>query len=96
MLFFQKFILIGTATISLLMPTIAAPNGRNQPELTANPEYVELYKKAKACGDSFPATLQSVPTGMEERFKECVKILEEFIVSSHQPDNSVEKRGVDG
>ncbi|KAK9766694.1 hypothetical protein K7432_004055 [Basidiobolus ranarum] len=56
---------IGTVTISLVMSAYAAPSDRNQPELAASPEYVELYMNAKACGETFPDTSKTVPAGME-------------------------------
>ncbi|KAK9679319.1 hypothetical protein K7432_016322, partial [Basidiobolus ranarum] len=59
------------ATVSLLMPASAGPNHKNHHGIAASLEYVEVYAHAKAYGDIFPATLKTVPAGMEDRFNEC-------------------------
>ncbi|ORX75678.1 hypothetical protein K493DRAFT_412610 [Basidiobolus meristosporus CBS 931.73] len=68
--------------ISMIASSFAAPLDRDQPSITATPEYVELYKNA-------------IPAGKEVRFAECVKMIQEFTQSLGVPSNSVTKRALD-
>ncbi|KAK9762714.1 hypothetical protein K7432_011290 [Basidiobolus ranarum] len=95
MLFFQNIFFSSIAMVSMVASAFAAPLDRNQPELTASPEYVELYKNVKACSEEFPATLKFIPASEEARFKACVKMLQKFTLDLEQPENKAEKRDLD-
>ncbi|KAK9709365.1 hypothetical protein K7432_009078 [Basidiobolus ranarum] len=94
MLFFQNMF-TGIAMASMVAPAFAAPRDRNQPELTAAPEYVELYRNVQACSQEFPATLTFIPDSEKARFKDCVKMIQKFTVSLGQPYIKAAKRDLD-
>ncbi|KAK9694207.1 hypothetical protein K7432_013514 [Basidiobolus ranarum] len=89
--FFQN-LLTSIAMASILASAFAGPVDRYDPEITAAPEYVELYRNVKECSEEFPATLTFVPVSKEARFKDCVKMIQQFTTSLGQPGHKVEKR----
>ncbi|ORX98350.1 hypothetical protein K493DRAFT_336196 [Basidiobolus meristosporus CBS 931.73] len=92
---FRNILLAGTMVISMIASSFAAPLDRDQPSITATPEYAELYKNVKACSEEFLSSLKAIPAGKEVRFAECVKMIQEFTQSLGVPSNSVTKRALD-
>ncbi|ORY03694.1 hypothetical protein K493DRAFT_297314 [Basidiobolus meristosporus CBS 931.73] len=92
---FRNILLASAMVISMIASSFAAPLDRDQPSITATPEYVELYKNVKACSEEFPSSLKAIPTGKEVRFAECVEMIQELTQSLGAPSNSVAKRALD-